>query len=186
VPYPPQTNREMIVRTARALIEEVGVEQLSLARLASALNIKAPSLYRHVDSKPALLQAINALTFEELFQAYNAALRQAGAGSKARLQAIAGAHRTFAHTYPEAYMLAFTTTAPEERVDPGRLEQAALPLQNIMADLTGTKRSLTALRGALALMHGFVMLELKNQLQRGGDLGDAYEAAFKAYLAGWK
>ena len=55
-----------------------------------------------------------------------------------------------------------------------------------MAKITGQKQSLPALRGALALVHGFVMLELKDQLQRGGDLTMAFDASVNAYLHGWK
>jgi hypothetical protein len=43
-----------------------------------------------------------------------------------------------------------------------------------------------ALRGALALVHGYVMLELKNQFQHGGDLRLAFEASVRAYLRGWE
>jgi AcrR family transcriptional regulator len=186
MPYPSQTDRATIVQTARELIEQDGVEQLSLARVAGKLGIKAPSLYRHVDSKSALLQAVNTLTFEEMFQAYQAALRQAGPDPRACMLAIARAHRAYAQAHPETYVLAYTATAPEDRTDPAALEQAALPLQVIMAEIAGEALSLTALRGALALVHGFVMLELKNQLQRGGDLGEAYEEVVGAYLEGWR
>jgi hypothetical protein len=42
------------------------------------------------------------------------------------------------------------------------------------------------LKAALALAHGFATPELREQLQRGGDLGAAYEAAAEAYLRCWK
>ena len=54
-----------------------------------------------------------------------------------------------------------------------------------MAQITGEAQSLAALRGALALVHGFVMLELKGQLEREGDVGAAFAAAVQAYLQGW-
>jgi hypothetical protein len=54
-----------------------------------------------------------------------------------------------------------------------------------MAEITGEAESLPALRGLLALMHGFVMLELAQQFRRGGDLDAAYDKAVRAYLNGW-
>jgi AcrR family transcriptional regulator len=186
MPYPAQTDRAAIVQTARDLIETEGAEQVSLARLAAALGIKAPSLYRHVPSKAALLLAVNELTLAELFAAYAAARAAAGSEPRAQLLALARAHRAFAHAHPAAYGLAFTTTAPEQRPDAGRLEQSAIPLQELMAAVSGPEQSLPALRGALALIHGFVMLELKAQFQRGGDLDAAFDAAFNAYLDGWR
>lgn len=174
------------MRTARALIERQGAERLALADVAAVCGIKAPSLYRHVPSKAALIQTVNALTFQLLFDAYNTALAAAPSHPHDRLRALCRAHRAFAHANPRTYILAFTTTTPEERADERVLEQRALPIQAIMAELVGAVRSLPALRGALALIHGFVMLELNEQFRRGGDLPAAFEAAIDAYLAGWQ
>jgi AcrR family transcriptional regulator len=186
MPYPAQTDYQTIVQTARTLIEQEGLEQLSLARLASTLGIKAPSLYGHVSNKAALLQAVVVQTFQLLFQAYDRALSESGDDPQARLLALLRAHRDFAHANPSTYMLAFTTTAPEQRMNPQALEQLALPIQELMAALVGAEHSLSALRGALALVHGFVMLELNDQLQRGGDLSAAFDESIQAYLRGWR
>ena len=78
-----------------------------------------------------------------------------------------------------------SATEPELRADPARLEQQVLPIEALMAAIVGPERALVALRGALALVHGFVMLELGQQLRRGGDLDAAFAAAVEAYLAGW-
>jgi AcrR family transcriptional regulator len=185
MPYPAQTDREAIVQTARLLIEREGVEALSLARLASELKIRPPSLYRHIASKTALLRAVVELTFQDLFAAYRTALPKAGDDPQERLRAVFRAHRAFAHAHPETYVLAFTTTAPGQRADAGVLAQFALPIQALMAAVSGPEYSLAALRGALALVHGFVMLELKQQLQRGGDLNAAFEQSVDAYIRGW-
>jgi AcrR family transcriptional regulator len=184
MPYPSQTDRESIIRMAQTMIERDGVEQLSLAQLAAALNIKAPSLYRHIPSKTVLLLEVNSLTFQQLFQAYAAAVQATETTPKARLFAILRAHRVFAHAHPQTYVLAFTTTNRDQRPDPAMLERLVLPIQAEMEAITGTERSLAALRGALALVHGFVMLELNEQFQRGGDLAEAFEQAITAYLAG--
>jgi AcrR family transcriptional regulator len=186
MPYPAQTDRETIIQTARILIEQEGVEQLSLARLAAALGLKAPSLYRHVASKTALLQAVNTLTFQKLFEYYQTALAAGSSGPKVQLATILRAHRAFAWANPKTYILAFTTSIPEQRADETMLEQLALPIQALMAQLSGPEQSLAALRGALALVHGFVMLELNDQFKRGGNLDEAFEAAIRAYLMGWK
>jgi AcrR family transcriptional regulator len=186
MPFPAQTDRKTIVETARTLIEQDGIEQLSLTRLAAVLGIKAPSLYRHLPSKTALLQAVVTLTIHQLFDAYRAALAPADLAPTAQMLAILRTHRAFAHANPQTYVLAFTTSAPEERADDDLLEQLVLPLQRLMAELSGAAQSLAALRGALALVHGFVLLELNQQLRRGGDLDAAFEAASTAYLVGWQ
>lgn len=184
MPYPAQTDRQSIVRMAQTLIERNGVEQLSLAQLAAALNIKSPSLYRHIPSKTALLLEVNTLTFQQLFESYEVALQAVGLSPRARLFAILQAHRVFAHAHPQTYVLAFTTTHRDQRPDPAILERLAVPIQAEMEAITGAERSLAALRGALAIVHGFAMLELNAQFQRGGDLDDAFEQAVNAYLTG--
>lgn len=186
MPYPAQTDRTAIVQTARELIEREGIEQLALGRLASELHIKAPSLYRHVASKDALIQAIVTETFQDLFSAYAAALQAASGEPIEQLHAIFRAHRAFAQANPAAYMLAFTTTAPAQRADERALEQLAVPIQGLISAISGETRSLAALRGALALTHGFAMLEINEQLRRGGDLDAAFEQSVAAYLAGWQ
>ena len=181
-PYPAKVTREGIVATARDLIESEGIEQLSLALLASALGIKAPSLYKYFASKTELLKAVNTLTSQALIDV----LRQASVGDpQARLLEMTRAYRHFAHAYPVTYGLSFSNMIPEARADPAELAQIVLPLQQIWAEVVGQDRSLTALRGALAILHGYVTLELNQQLQRGGDLDQVFEDVIGAYINGW-
>ena len=185
-PYPAQTDRQTIIETAGAIIEREGVENLSLKEIASEIGIKTPSLYRYVSSKNDLLRAVIESTFRKLFEVYKTTLADPGKDPADQLHALFHAHRAFAHANPNTYILAYTTTDPELRTDPDELEQQAIVVQKVMAQITGETQSLPALRGALALVHGFVMLELNEQLQRGGDLTQAFDTAVSAYLRGWQ
>lgn len=186
MPYPTQVNKESIMQQAALLIEKDGVDALSLSKLATALGVKAPSLYRHIGNKNQLLQSVNFLTLQNLFVTMNKAISQAGTDSFTRLEALSQAYRLYAHEHPQLYQLAYTHKNEGLRPDENVLTEMVLPIQTIMADISGEANSLAALRGALALMHGFVMLELNEQLQRGGSLDDAYTQAFNAYLHGWQ
>lgn len=185
MPYPTQITRESIIQKAAQMVEQDGVEQLSLSKLAAALGVKAPSLYRYVNSKDALLQAVNLQTVQELFAAYQQALVTVRGDAAVQLTAVLHAHRTFAHTRPQCYMLALANPNDAQRPDEDVLVQIALPIQAIVAQITGEAHALAALRGALALVHGFVMLELNNQLRRGGDLTADFGQAVNAYIQGW-
>src|SRR5262245_2554362 len=46
---------EQIVRAALRLLDEVGLDELTMRRLAERLGVKAASLYRHVRDKDELL-----------------------------------------------------------------------------------------------------------------------------------
>ncbi|HEX7795573.1 MAG TPA: TetR/AcrR family transcriptional regulator C-terminal domain-containing protein, partial [Vicinamibacterales bacterium] len=48
-------DRQLIVRTALELLDEVGLDDLTMRTLADRLNVKAASLYRHVRDKDELL-----------------------------------------------------------------------------------------------------------------------------------
>jgi TetR/AcrR family transcriptional regulator, tetracycline repressor protein len=50
--------QEVIVRAALTLLDEVGLEGLTMRRLATALKIQAPSLYWHFPNKQALLDGM--------------------------------------------------------------------------------------------------------------------------------
>lgn len=50
--------RERIVRTALRLLDEVGLEGLTLRRIATELDVRAPALYWHVENKEQLLDEL--------------------------------------------------------------------------------------------------------------------------------
>jgi TetR/AcrR family tetracycline transcriptional repressor len=48
-------DRPQVVRAALALLDEIGLDELTMRRLAERLGVKAASLYRHVSGKDELL-----------------------------------------------------------------------------------------------------------------------------------
>jgi TetR/AcrR family tetracycline transcriptional repressor len=51
----PQLDRAQVIRAALKLLDEVGLDALTMRRLAERLGVKAASLYRHVRDKQELL-----------------------------------------------------------------------------------------------------------------------------------
>lgn len=183
MPYPSQIDRDRIVETARDLIEAEGTDRVTLRAVADALGVKAPSLYRYVKNKDAMLLAVNEVTLGEL----SGVMSEANDGTGPlvdRLAAVALAYRGYAHAHPVCYELAMSSKPEIQPAQELRL-QMVLPLQALFAQLTGEADSLAALRGAFALLHGWVSLEINQQLRRGGDLGAHFERSFRAYLGGW-
>ena len=186
MPYPSQITAEQIVQVAHAIVERDGVEKLSLSKLAEELGVRAPSLYRYFASKESLLQAVNLLTLQQLFADMDDALADSMGDASRRLLDVAQTLRRFAHAHPHAYVSAMTAQVRVTRPDEGVLVQMVLPIQAIMAELCGPDQSLAALRGLFALAHGFSLLELHGQLQRGGDLDAAFAGSVAAFLRGWR
>ena len=61
----PKLNREMVVREAIALLDEGGLEAVSLRKLADRLGVSAPSLARHVGDKSQLIALLSAAIFND-------------------------------------------------------------------------------------------------------------------------
>lgn len=57
-PSTPLISREATITAALAVIDEDGIDALSLPRLARELNVKAPSLYHHFSDKDEILAAV--------------------------------------------------------------------------------------------------------------------------------
>jgi TetR/AcrR family transcriptional regulator, tetracycline repressor protein len=57
--------RERVVRTALALLDEIGLDKLTLRRIAAALDVQAPALYWHFRNKKELLDAMGTAVLME-------------------------------------------------------------------------------------------------------------------------
>lgn len=182
MPYPAQFDRATLIRTAAEQIQLFGVEHFSLKVLADQLKVKPPSLYKHFESKNALLQAVSEATSDQLFESVYRALTSAS-DSRESLVAAAHTYRQFGLKNPVTYLLIFS---PEESIRPAaaKLEHAVQPLQAAFAALVGQDRALIALRGFFALIHGWIVIQVNGQFQRGGDLDATFDQVVESYLAG--
>jgi AcrR family transcriptional regulator len=62
---PPPLTRERIVRVAMAVADEGGLDAVTMRRIASELNTRPMSLYRHVSRKQDLLELLHDAAVEE-------------------------------------------------------------------------------------------------------------------------
>ncbi|MEU1801188.1 TetR/AcrR family transcriptional regulator C-terminal domain-containing protein [Streptomyces sp. NPDC019937] len=62
-------DRDQVVETALRLLNEVGLEGLTLRRIAKELNVQAPALYWHFKNKQALLDEMATAMFRRLAEA---------------------------------------------------------------------------------------------------------------------
>ena len=58
MPYPPRTDRRSIVSAAITVMDERGLDDVSLRVIAAHLGIRQPALYHHFASKAELLDAV--------------------------------------------------------------------------------------------------------------------------------
>ena len=70
----PRIEREQVILAALALLDEGGLEGLTLRKLAQTLQIQAPSLYWHFDDKQSLLDGVADALIEPVARAIPANL----------------------------------------------------------------------------------------------------------------
>ena len=172
-----------VVEEALRIADADGLGEVTLARVAAALDVRPPSLYNHVDGRDGLLRLLALRSLSELTDV----LRDAAVG-RARedaMRAIAHAYRGYARRHPGGY--AAIQRAPAT----GDAEQAAAAarvLDVLLAVLAGW-----GLEGELAVhhirvirsaLHGFVTLEAEAGFGLPLDLDQSFELLIATLLAG--
>jgi AcrR family transcriptional regulator len=161
--------REIVV-AARELLEEHGVEALTMRRLAERLGIRAPSLYKHLPDKAALEVAVVATGLEDLA----AALEEARHAAVEPTAALAAAYRAFALTHPHLYLLMTNRPLPREQLPAGVEDRAATPVLWVVGNPARA-------RAFWAFAHGMVVLELAGRFPPNVDLDTAWQAGITAF-----
>jgi AcrR family transcriptional regulator len=163
-----------VVLAARRILEREGRSALTMRRLADELGIRAPSLYKHFQSKSDVEMAIVEDALTEIGEVSHLAIRQRGrAGALRRLTAI---YRRFALDHANLYRLATDGPLDRERLASGLEEWAGNPWYVVTGD--------PALAQALwSFAHGMVVLELSDRYPAGSDLEATWEAGVLAFEA---
>jgi AcrR family transcriptional regulator len=108
-------NVTRILDAAMDLVAEGGLDALSMARLAEAVDYTPGALYRYFDSKDALLAALVAQILEEVhgFLSRASAALPHGSFPLTRVFAMAHGYREFARLRPHSFgLLAMTMAEP--------------------------------------------------------------------------
>jgi AcrR family transcriptional regulator len=172
MPTPARTSVEEIVLAGRAIVESDGLDGLTMQRVAAAVGVKAPSLYKRVRNRQDLIRLFIEDVARDLTETLD---RAATTGDPRRdLQDIADALRSFAHSQPTAYGLLFAQLPAESRPDQGVLAGTAVGVVRVAGFLAGPDEALEAARTIVAWAHGFISMELAGAFRLGGDIDRAY------------
>lgn len=181
--------KDRILSAAKAVLEDEGIDGLTIRRVAQRAELSPMALYRHFADKDALLNA--------LMQDGIAAWERIVRGIHARdpmewLDAVAEAHLDFALREPHRYDAAFFLPAPAARRFPddfaaGRSPVVAMSMERIdQAKAEGRLRdSRPTLEIALALAaagHGFVVMYRANRFASEKQFKALYRAAQRYFL----
>jgi AcrR family transcriptional regulator len=150
--------RAAVIETAARMADDRGLEALTLGGVASALDVRTPSLYNHVDGLAGLRRELALVGVQELGERLrDGAVGRAGADA---LAAVATAYRGYARERPGCYQALQQAPDPE---DGEMVDAARRTLQPLLAVLAGYglegEDAIHAARGLRSALHGFVELE---------------------------
>ena len=176
-------DHEAVVEAAAKLVDEEGIEQLSLGHLAERLGIRTPSLYNHVAGLTGLKHDLALYCLRDLL---DHTIRVTIGKSRAEaIVALANAYRSYARQTPGRYML--TQQAP----DPGdqELQVVAQQVVDVVRAILVPYRlsdedAIHAIRGLRSIVHGFASLEVTGGFGLPVDLDASFHWLINVFVAG--
>jgi AcrR family transcriptional regulator len=165
-----------VVRAAAEISDETSFASLTLGLVAERLGVRAPSLYKHVDSLADLRHRVATLAMTE----FGEIARDAAAGLAGRdaLAALAHALRDYVTAHPGRY--AATVGAELTGADDPLLTASTRVIELIGAVLRGYRidedTMVHAIRSVRCTLHGWATLQAVNGFRWSGDLDVSFEA----------
>jgi len=172
-----------VVEAAVKLVDEDGIEQLTLGHLAERLGVRTPSLYNHVAGLPGLKHELTLYCLHDLLDRI---LRvTVGKSRSEAIVALADAYRAYAREAPGRYAL--TLLAP----DPGDQEVQAIAqeivdvLRAVLAPYRlSEEEAIHAIRSLRSIVHGFISLEVVGGFGMPVDLDASFHWLINLFIRG--
>jgi AcrR family transcriptional regulator len=176
------TAQARLLKGATVLVNQLGLDDLSMSELARALNVRTPTLYSHVAGIDDLKRLLALHGLAELDRAM--ARATIGISGPAAVRALLSAYREFAEKNPGLYAATVPTPPRSDRewsaaVD--RLMETFLACLQYYG-LRGPEK-VHALRGLRSLVHGFVSLESSGALKHPVNRNDSFAWLVESFLA---
>lgn len=170
----PGLTLEKVTDAAAELIEQEGLENLSLASLAKHFGVKTPSLYNHVDGIEGLRRTLRLRGLEEL----GTRLQRAAMGRSSRdaLVALSQAYREFAQEQPGLYALTLQISEQDDE----EIKRASSQVVEVVLAVSSAYEledndALHATRCLRSALHGFVSLETMGGFGLPLEINDTFE-----------
>jgi AcrR family transcriptional regulator len=162
---------EVVVDAAARIADAEGLHAVTLARLASELGVRTPSLYTHVNSHEDLRQRLAQRGARELADA----LQEAAAGRAGRdaLRAVAYAYREYARERPGTYL---ALQRAEDVLGDASAERVVRTVVAVLAAYRiGGNEAIHATRAIRAALHGFAALEAGGGFGMEQDVDESFD-----------
>jgi len=170
-----------VVDAALDIVDERGLEALTVAAVAGRTGVAAPSLYKHVGSVAELRALVGVRVMEEMSERFAAAAM--GRGADDAVTILMRAYRAYVAEFPARY-----AAMPHDPLrDPATAAAGTRLLNVFLAVLRGygleDPAAVHTIRRLRALVHGFASLEAGGGFGLPEDVDETYEQAIQMFLA---
>ncbi len=179
-------DKETVIRTAAALLEEDGTGAMSLTRLADKLGIRTPSLYNHIDGLDGLHRDLTLMSARNLADR----MEQAAIGRSGHqaILAIAQAYRNYIKSAPALYQNSLRASGNLAQKDPDleALEERTVHVVLVVVKSFGLRGNdaIHAVRGLRSLIHGFASLEVAGGFGMPLDCDESFRRLLDIFIRG--
>ena len=172
-----------VVEAAVKLIDEEGIEQLSLGRLAERLGVRTPSLYNHVAGLSGLKHDLALYCLHDLLDLI---LRSTVGKSRAEaIFALANAYRAYAREAPGRYALTVQALDPGDQEVQALAQQLVDVVRAVLAPYRLSEEvAIHAIRGLRSIVHGFISLEVAGGFAMPVDLDASFHWLINLFISG--
>ena len=184
MPTPTRITPESLRAAAREVLERDGRDGLGMQAVATALGVRAPSLYKHLRDRDDLVRMVAEDVAHDLGDRLDAALASTDGDASTAARELAAEARRYAREHPNGYALVFGPLPESARAGRAALDRGSAAVLEVSRRLAGEDRRLLAARTLTAWMHGFTSMELAGAFRLGGDVDEAWEFGIEHLVAG--
>lgn len=164
-------DREAVISAALTIINQQGIDALSMRRIASALNVDPMAIYNHVPSKAALIQAVIAQVFADLPEAPDSALSW-----QDQIRATAHAYHGLIRAHPE---LVIALVSEGQIISDAPLRVGERLYAALQQTQLAPREMVHAADLIIDFLHGYALGERSGRLGAVGERRDFMQALFQ-------
>ena len=172
-----------VVEAAAKLVDEEGIEALSLSHLAEHLGVRTPSLYNHVEGLPGLKHELALYCLRDVLNRITRAT--IGKSRAEAIFAFADAYLSYAREAPGRYVLTLQAPAPSDQEVQALAKQLVDVARAILAPYKLSEEdTIHAIRSLRSIVHGFISLEAAGGFGLPVDLDASFRWLINLFIAG--